>query len=197
MDAPYSLMVNGVISKTGATSKSVKENSSAEFVGKHWFLLPSTMTTFALSKMLTKETHICKEEKHIAYRLIYELLADTSTSRVKKKRKRSGDETNLEAVASVMEQLDEFDKRHIKLDYMTSKRACEQLQNRGVIGCYQVDSYNREETVGCSIVWHNGELWGGTLNTQCLEVFVSIEIRKNLTLAGPEIHKELLAKELA
>lgn len=96
-----------------------------------------------------------------------------------------------------MKHLDEFDKRHITIEYMTFKRACEQLQIRGVIRCDQVDSYNREETVGCSIVWHNGELWGGTLNTQCLEVFVSIEIRKNLTLAGPEIHKELLAKELA
>ncbi|OIT22132.1 protein accumulation and replication of chloroplasts 6, chloroplastic [Nicotiana attenuata] len=154
--AHYSLMVSGIICETGATSKFVKENSSAEFVGKHWFLLPSTMTAFALSEMLRKETRICKEEKHIAYRLMCELLTDTSTSRVKKKRKRSGDEKNLEAVAYVVKQLDEFDKRHIKLEYMTSKRACEQLQNRGVIRCDQIDSYNREETVGSSIVWHNG-----------------------------------------
>lgn len=85
MDAPYSLMVNGVICKTGATSKSVKENSSAEFVGKHRFLLLSTMIVFAISEMLRKETHICNEEKHTTYRLMYELLTATLTSRVKKK----------------------------------------------------------------------------------------------------------------
>lgn len=101
MDTQYSIISNGVICNNRETSKSVEIYSFSEFIGKHWFLLLCTMTTFALNEMLRKEIHICNEAQQVAYRLRYELITNAFTSRVRKKWDRSGDDHGSGCVSMV------------------------------------------------------------------------------------------------
>ncbi|KAK9291310.1 hypothetical protein L1049_019255 [Liquidambar formosana] len=108
-------------------------------------------------------------EWHVGYKLVYELFTDTLTSRLKKERKKKWDEKNQEAITEAVKQLDEFDKKHIKVEDVNLKRAREDLQNRVDILRKQADSYDDKGPVIDAVLWNDGELWRVALDTQSLE----------------------------
>ncbi|XP_027110305.2 tripeptidyl-peptidase 2 isoform X1 [Coffea arabica] len=108
-------------------------------------------------------------EWHVGYKFVYELFADTLTSRLKKERKKKWDESHQEAVAAAVKQLDEFDKKHTKVEDTNLKSAREDLKNRLEILRTQADSYDDKGPVIDAVVWYDGELWRVALDTQSLE----------------------------
>ncbi|KAL3524283.1 hypothetical protein ACH5RR_017117 [Cinchona calisaya] len=108
-------------------------------------------------------------EWHVGYKLVYELFTDTLTSRLKKERKKKWDERNQEALAEAVKQLDEFDKKHTKIEDAYLKKAHEDLKNRVEILRKQADSYDDKGPVIDAVVWHDGESWRVALDTQSLE----------------------------
>lgn len=108
-------------------------------------------------------------EWHVGYKLVYELFTDTLTSRLKKERKKRWDEKNQEAIADGVKKLDEFDKRHTKVEDTKLKRIREDLQNRVDFLRKQADSYDDKGPVIDAVVWHDGELWRVAVDTQSLE----------------------------
>ncbi|GFZ15349.1 tripeptidyl peptidase ii [Actinidia rufa] len=94
---------------------------------------------------------------------------DTLTSRLKKERKKKWDEKHQEAIAEAIKHLDEFDKKHVKVEEASFKRAREDLQNRVDFLRKQADSYDDKGPVIDAVVWHDGELWRVALDTQNLE----------------------------
>ncbi|KAA8533720.1 hypothetical protein F0562_031237 [Nyssa sinensis] len=108
-------------------------------------------------------------EWHVGYKLVYELFTETLTSRLKKERKKKWDEKNQEAIAEAVKHLDEFDKKHRKVEDANLKKAREDLQNRVDFLRKQADSYDDKGPVIDAVVWHDGELWRVALDTQTLE----------------------------
>ncbi|CAL5323199.1 unnamed protein product [Camellia sinensis] len=108
-------------------------------------------------------------EWHVGYKLLYELFTDTLTSRLKKERKKKWDEKHQEAIAEAVKCLDEFDKKHVKVEDANLKRAREDLQNKVDFLRKQADSYDDKGPVIDAVVWHDGELWRVALDTQSLE----------------------------
>ncbi|PHT53171.1 Tripeptidyl-peptidase 2 [Capsicum baccatum] len=108
-------------------------------------------------------------EWHVGCKLVYELFTDTLTSRVKKERKRRWDEKNQEAIAEAVKQLDQFDKKHTKVEGVHLKKVREDLQNRVDLLRKQADSYDDKGPVIDAVVWHDGELWRAALDTRSLE----------------------------
>ncbi|XAR53659.1 Tripeptidyl-peptidase II [Bertholletia excelsa] len=108
-------------------------------------------------------------EWHVGYKLVYELFTDTLTSRLKTERKKKWDEKHQEAVAEAVKQLDEFDKKHVKVEDAQLKRVHEDLQNRVEYLRKQTDSYDDKGPVIDAVVWHDGEVWTVALDTQSLE----------------------------
>lgn len=108
-------------------------------------------------------------EWHVGYKLVYELFTDTLTSRLKKERKKRWDEKNQEAIAQAVKQLDEFDKKHAKVEDLKLKKAREDLENRVDILRKQADNYDDKGPVIDAVVWHDGEIWRVALDTQSLE----------------------------
>lgn len=108
-------------------------------------------------------------EWRVGCKLMYELFTDTLTSRVKKERKRRWDEKNQEAIADAVKQLDQFDKKHTKVEGVHLKMVREDLQNRVDLLRKQADSYDDKGPVIDAVVWHDGELWRAALDTQSLE----------------------------
>ncbi|XP_009617650.1 tripeptidyl-peptidase 2 [Nicotiana tomentosiformis] len=108
-------------------------------------------------------------EWHVGCKLVYELFTDTLTSRVKKERKKRWDEKNQEAIAEAVKQLDEFDKKHTKVEGVHLKRVREDLQNRVDLLRKQADSYDDKGPAIDAVVWHDGELWRAALDTESLE----------------------------
>ncbi|XP_057476526.1 tripeptidyl-peptidase 2-like isoform X2 [Actinidia eriantha] len=108
-------------------------------------------------------------EWHVGYKLVYEFFTDTLTSRLKKERKKKWDEKHQEAIAEAIKHLNEFDKKHVKVEEASFKRAREDLQNRVDFLRKQADSYDDKGPVIDAVVWHDGELWRVALDTQSLE----------------------------
>ncbi|PSS33070.1 Tripeptidyl-peptidase, partial [Actinidia chinensis var. chinensis] len=108
-------------------------------------------------------------EWHVGYKLVYEFFTDTLTSRLKKERKKKWDEKHQEAIAEAIKHLDEFDKKHVKVEEASLKRAREDLQNRVDFLRKQADSYDDKGPIIDAVVWHDGELWRVALDTQSLE----------------------------
>ncbi|XP_059629254.1 tripeptidyl-peptidase 2 isoform X2 [Cornus florida] len=108
-------------------------------------------------------------EWHVGYKLVYELFTNTLTSRLKKERKKKWDEKNQEVIAEAVKHLDEFDKKHIKVEDANLKRAREDLQNRVDFLRKQADSYDDKGPVIDAVVWHDGKAWRAALDTQSLE----------------------------
>ncbi|CAL5379946.1 unnamed protein product [Camellia sinensis] len=98
-------------------------------------------------------------EWHVGCKLVYELFTDMLTSRLKKERKKKWDEKHQEAIAEAVKCLDEFDKKHVKVEDANLKRAREDLQNK-------VDFLAMKGPVIDAVVWHDGELWTVALDTQ-------------------------------
>ncbi|THG01089.1 hypothetical protein TEA_016291 [Camellia sinensis var. sinensis] len=105
-------------------------------------------------------------EWHVGYKLVYELFTDTLTSRLKKERKKKWDEKHQEAIAEAVKCLDEFDKKHVKVEDANLKRAREDLQNKVDFLRKQADGYDDKGPVIDAVVWHDGELWRVALDTQ-------------------------------
>ncbi|XP_052183432.1 tripeptidyl-peptidase 2 isoform X2 [Diospyros lotus] len=108
-------------------------------------------------------------EWHVGYKLVYELFTDTLTSRLKREREKKWDEKHQEAIAEAVKCLDEFDKKHVKVEDANLKRVHEDLQNRVDFLRKQADSYDDKGPVIDAVVWHDGELWRVALDTQSLE----------------------------
>ncbi|KAK4384978.1 Tripeptidyl-peptidase 2 [Sesamum angolense] len=108
-------------------------------------------------------------EWHVGCKLVYELFTSTLTDRLKKERKKKWDEKNQEAVAEAVKQLDEFDKKHAKVDDTILKRKREDLQSRVDFLRKQADSYDDKGPIIDAVVWHDGEVWRAALDTQGLE----------------------------
>ncbi|KAM0047332.1 putative tripeptidyl-peptidase II [Helianthus debilis subsp. tardiflorus] len=108
-------------------------------------------------------------EWHVGYKLIYELLTDTLVSRLKKERKKKWDEKNQETIAEAVKQLEEFDKKHTKVDETNLKKTRADLQDRVDYLKKQPDSYDDKGPVIDAVVWHDGEVWRVALDTQSLE----------------------------
>ncbi|XP_076907869.1 tripeptidyl-peptidase 2-like [Bidens hawaiensis] len=108
-------------------------------------------------------------EWHVGYKLIYELLTDTLVSRLKKERKKKWDEKNQEAIAEAVKQLEEFDKKHTKVDEVNLKKTRADLQDRVDYLKKQPDSYDDKGPVIDAVVWHDGEVWRVALDTQNFE----------------------------
>ncbi|KAL0317794.1 UNVERIFIED_CONTAM: Tripeptidyl-peptidase 2 [Sesamum angustifolium] len=108
-------------------------------------------------------------EWHVGCKLVYELFTNTLTDRLKKERKKKWDEKNQEAVAEAVKQLDEFDKKHAKVDDTILKRKREDLQSRVDFLRKQADSYDDKGPIIDAVVWHDGEVWRAALDTQGLE----------------------------
>ncbi|GFP82230.1 tripeptidyl-peptidase 2 [Phtheirospermum japonicum] len=108
-------------------------------------------------------------EWHVGCKLVYELFTNTLTDRLKKERKKRWDEKNQEAIAEAVKQLDEFDKRHTKVDDTNLKRKKEDLQSRVDLLRKQADSYDDKGPVIDAVVWHDGEVWRAALDTQSLD----------------------------
>ncbi|GER46667.1 tripeptidyl-peptidase [Striga asiatica] len=108
-------------------------------------------------------------EWHVGYKLVYELFTDTLTDRLKKERKKKWDEKNQEAIAEAVKQLDDFDKKHAKVDDTNLKKKREDLQNRVDLLRKQADSYDDKGPVIDAVVWHDGNVWRAALDTQSLE----------------------------
>ncbi|KAL7003416.1 tripeptidyl-peptidase II Tpp2 [Sarracenia purpurea var. burkii] len=108
-------------------------------------------------------------EWHVGYKLVYELFTDTLTSRLKRERKKKWDEKHQEAIVEAVKDLNEFDKKHEKVEDVDLKRVREDLQNRVDFLRKQADSYDDKGPVIDAVVWHDGELWRIALDTQSLE----------------------------
>ncbi|XP_073032784.1 LOW QUALITY PROTEIN: tripeptidyl-peptidase 2 [Primulina eburnea] len=108
-------------------------------------------------------------EWHIGCKLIYELFTHTLSDRVKKERRKRWDEKNQEAVAVAVNQLNEFDKKHTKVDDIKLRREREDLQNRVDLLHQQADIYDDKGPVIDAVVWHDGEVWRAALDTQSLD----------------------------
>ncbi|XP_054787399.1 tripeptidyl-peptidase 2 isoform X2 [Prosopis cineraria] len=108
-------------------------------------------------------------EWHVGYKLVYELFTETLTSRVKKERKKKWDEKNQGEIAKAVKELDDFDKKHIKVEDAKLKKAREDIQNRLDILRKQSESYDDKGPVIDAVVWHDGEVWRVALDTQSLE----------------------------
>ncbi|XP_028125538.1 tripeptidyl-peptidase 2-like isoform X1 [Camellia sinensis] len=80
-------------------------------------------------------------EWHVGCKLVYELFTDMLTSRLKKERKKKWDEKHQEAIAEAVKCLDEFDKKHVKVEDANLKRAREDLQNKVDFLRKQADGY--------------------------------------------------------
>ncbi|CAL5376026.1 unnamed protein product [Camellia sinensis] len=102
-------------------------------------------------------------EWHVGCKLVYELFTDTLTSRLKKERKKKWDEKHQEAIAEAIKCLDEFDKKHVKVEDANLKRAREDLQNKVDFLRKQADAM--KGPVIDAVVWHDGELWRVALDT--------------------------------
>ncbi|CAL5327911.1 unnamed protein product [Camellia sinensis] len=103
-------------------------------------------------------------EWHVGCKLVYELFTDMLTSRLKKERKKKWDEKHQEAIAEAVKCLDEFDKKHVKVEDANLKRAREDLQNKVDFLRKQADAM--KGPVIDAVVWHDGELWRVALDTQ-------------------------------
>ncbi|KAL6545206.1 tripeptidyl-peptidase II Tpp2 [Orobanche hederae] len=110
----------------------------------------------------------CSGEWHVGCKLVYELFTSTLTDRLKEERKKRWDEKNQEAIAEAVKQLDEFDKRHTKVDESNLKKKREDLQSRVDLLRKQADSYDDKGPVIDAVVWHDGEVWRAALDTQSL-----------------------------
>ncbi|CAI9092237.1 OLC1v1027429C3 [Oldenlandia corymbosa var. corymbosa] len=108
-------------------------------------------------------------EWHVGYKLVYELFTDTLTTRLKKERKKRWDEKQQEAITEAVKQLDDFEKRHSKVEDANLKRAYEDLKNRVGVLRKQAESYDDKGPVIDAVVWHDGESWRAALDTQSLE----------------------------
>ncbi|KAL7107112.1 hypothetical protein ACP275_06G033500 [Erythranthe tilingii] len=108
-------------------------------------------------------------EWHVGCKLVYELFTSTLTDRLKKERKKRWDEKNQEAIAEAVKQLDEFDKKHTKVDDTNMKKNREDLQSRVDLLRKLADSYDDKGPVIDAVVWHDGEVWRAALDTQSLE----------------------------
>ncbi|XP_058205932.1 tripeptidyl-peptidase 2 isoform X1 [Rhododendron vialii] len=106
---------------------------------------------------------------HVGCKLVYELFTDTLTSRLKKERKKKWDEKHQAAIAEAVKLLDEFDKKHVRVEDANLKRVREDLQNRVDFLRKQADSYDDKGPIVDAVVWHDGELWRVALDTQSLE----------------------------
>ncbi|KAL6541573.1 tripeptidyl-peptidase II Tpp2 [Orobanche gracilis] len=108
-------------------------------------------------------------EWHVGCKLVYELFTSTLTDRLKKERKKRWDEKNQESIAEAVKQLDEFDKRHAKVDDSNLKKKREDIQSRVDLLRKQADSYDDKGPIIDAVVWHDGEVWRAALDTQSLE----------------------------
>ncbi|GAV79300.1 Peptidase_S8 domain-containing protein/TPPII domain-containing protein [Cephalotus follicularis] len=108
-------------------------------------------------------------EWHVGCKLVYELFTNTLTSRLKKERKKKWDERNQEEIAKAVKQLEEFDKKHTRVEDANLKRTREDLQNRIDILRKQVESYDDKGPIIDAVVWHDGEVWRVAVDTQSLE----------------------------
>ncbi|KAH6782852.1 tripeptidyl peptidase ii [Perilla frutescens var. hirtella] len=108
-------------------------------------------------------------EWHIGCKLLYELFTSTLTDRLKKERKKKWDEKNQEAIAEAVKQLDDFDKRHTKVEDTNLKKKREDLQSRVDLLRKQADNYDDKGPIIDAVVWHDGEVWRAALDTQNLE----------------------------
>ncbi|KAK6155687.1 hypothetical protein DH2020_009935 [Rehmannia glutinosa] len=110
-------------------------------------------------------------EWHVGCKLVYELFTNTLTDRLKKERKKRWDEKNQEAIAEAVKHLDEFDKRHTKVDDTNLKKKREDLQSRVDLLRKQADvnSYDDKGPAIDAVVWHDGEVWRAALDTHSLE----------------------------
>ncbi|KAL2550422.1 Tripeptidyl-peptidase 2 [Forsythia ovata] len=108
-------------------------------------------------------------EWHVGCKLVYELFTNTLTSRLKEERKKRWDEKNQEAIAEAVKQLDEFDKKHTKIEDANLKKVREDLQNRVDLLRKQADSYDDKGPVIDAVVWHDGEVWRAALDTQSFD----------------------------
>ncbi|XP_011076155.1 tripeptidyl-peptidase 2 isoform X2 [Sesamum indicum] len=108
-------------------------------------------------------------EWHVGCKLVYELFTNTLTDRLKKERKKKWDEKNQEAIAEAVKQLDEFDKKHTKVDDTILKRKREDLQSRVDFLRKQAESYDDKGPIIDAVVWNDGEVWRAALDTQGLE----------------------------
>ncbi|KAK4796287.1 hypothetical protein SAY86_028613 [Trapa natans] len=108
-------------------------------------------------------------EWHVGTKLVYELFTDTLSSRVKKDRKKKWDEKNQEEIARAIQQLDQFDQKHGKVEDANLKKIKEDLQSRVDILRKQAESYNDKGPIIDAVVWHDGEVWRVALDTQSIE----------------------------
>nr|CAB3447450.1 unnamed protein product [Digitaria exilis] len=109
------------------------------------------------------------QEWHVGCKLIYELFTDTLTSRLKKERKKKWDEENQEAISDALKQLNEFEKKHTKLDDATLKKAHEDLQSRLDYLRKQAEGYDDKGPVIDIVAWHDGDVWRVAVDTQTLQ----------------------------
>nr|CAB3450616.1 unnamed protein product [Digitaria exilis] len=109
------------------------------------------------------------QEWHVGCKLIYELFTDTLTSRLKKERKKKWDEENQEAISDALKQLNEFEKKHTKVDDATLKKAHEDLQSRLDYLRKQAEGYDDKGPVIDIVAWHDGDVWRVAVDTQTLQ----------------------------
>ncbi|XP_042419484.1 tripeptidyl-peptidase 2-like isoform X2 [Zingiber officinale] len=109
------------------------------------------------------------QEWHVGARLIYELFTSTLCSRLKKERKKKWDEKNQEAISEALRQLNEFEKKHVKLEDLMLKKAHEDLQNRLDFLRKQAESYDDKGPIIDVVAWNDGDFWRVAVDTQSLE----------------------------
>ncbi|WOL10116.1 tripeptidyl-peptidase 2 [Canna indica] len=109
------------------------------------------------------------QEWHVGYKLVYELFTNTLTSRLKKERKKKWDEKNQEAISEALKQLNEFDKKHAKLEDLKLKKAREDLQNKLDFLRKGAESYDDKGPAFDVVVWNDGDVWRVAVDTQSFE----------------------------
>ncbi|MQM06774.1 hypothetical protein Taro_039603 [Colocasia esculenta] len=108
-------------------------------------------------------------EWHVGCKLVYGLFTDSLTSRLKKERRKKWDEKNQEAISESLKHLNEFDKKHRKIDDVSLKKVREDLQNKLDFLRKQAESYEDRGPVIDVVAWHDGSIWRAAVDTQSLE----------------------------
>ncbi|KAK7279941.1 hypothetical protein RJT34_25002 [Clitoria ternatea] len=108
-------------------------------------------------------------EWHVGYKFVYELFTEKLTSRLKKERKKKWDEKNQEEIAKAVQQVTDFDQKHINVEDAKLKKVREDLQNRLDLLRKQSENYDDKGPVIDAVVWYDGEVWRVALDTQSLE----------------------------
>ncbi|XP_078427505.1 tripeptidyl peptidase ii [Wolffia australiana] len=109
------------------------------------------------------------EEWHVGSKLVYELFTDTLVSRIKEERKKKWEEKNQEAISEALKHLNDFEKKHIKIDEPSLKSVRDDLQNKVDFLTKQAEIYDDRGPDINVVAWHDGDVWRAALDTQSIE----------------------------